>query len=128
MDDLLRPLDVCAGTIAYDRSSLSLLSGSDVLLDRIITPTRVDLLTVVLDEDSSRNFDPPAWFGPEVTDDPAYESHSIAANGLPEAGDVALSNAGLESLLDALEQHVATDLEEPVQDDLVPRVFDPAVW
>ena len=114
-------LDVCAGTIAYDRSSLSLLRGSDVLLDRIITPTRVDLLTVVLDEDSSQNFDPPAWFGPEVTNDPAYQRHSIAANGLPEAGDVALSNAGLESLLDALEQHAEADLAEPVQDDLVPK-------
>ncbi len=57
-------LDVCAGTIAYDRSKLDLLPGSEVLLDRIITPKRVDLLTVILDEGSSREFAPPLGLAP----------------------------------------------------------------
>ena len=114
-------LDVCAGTIAYDRSILGFVPGSEVLLDRIITPKRVDLLTVLLDEGSSRQFDPPAWFGSEVTDDHAYDRHSIAVNGPPEAGDVTLSNAGLESLLDAIEQQAATDSEERAQDSFSPK-------
>jgi len=70
-------LDVCAGTIAYDQSKLALVPGRDVLLDRIITPKRADLLTVVFHDDSSLVFHPPEWFGPEVTDDPAYESRAI---------------------------------------------------
>lgn len=109
-------LDVCAGKIAYDRSDLRLLPGSEVLLYRIImTPRRVDLATVILDEGSSRQFDPPAWFGLEVTDDPAYENHSIAVNGLPEAEDLALSNAALEALLDAIEQAGSLDNSERAQ-------------
>jgi CYTH domain-containing protein/CHAD domain-containing protein len=31
----------------------------------------------------SRAFQPPEWFGPELTDDPAYSNQSLAANGLP---------------------------------------------
>ncbi len=108
-------LDVRAGKIAYDRSSVRLLPGSEVLLDRVMTPRRVDLVTVILDEGSSRQFDPPPWFGPEVTDDPAYQSHSIAVNGLPEAEDVALSNAALEALLDAIEQAGSVDSSERAQ-------------
>ncbi len=101
-------LDVCAGTIAYDRSSLRLLPGAEVLLDRVITPKRVDLLTVVLDEQSSGEFDPPAWFGPEVTVDPAYERLSIAVSGPPQALDLTVSNAALEALLDDIEQEAST--------------------
>ena len=29
-------------------------------------------------------FDPPAWFGREVTDDPAFSNAALAADGLPE--------------------------------------------
>lgn len=32
----------------------------------------------------SRAFRPPAWFGPELTGDPAYANQTLAANGLPE--------------------------------------------
>ncbi len=56
-----------------------------------------------------------------MTDDPAYERHSIAVNGLPEAAEVALSNAALESLLDAIEQQGATDLKERAQDSFGPK-------
>ncbi|HEV7562505.1 MAG TPA: CHAD domain-containing protein [Solirubrobacterales bacterium] len=31
----------------------------------------------------SRSFQAPEWFGPELTDDPAYSNQSLAANGLP---------------------------------------------
>jgi CYTH domain-containing protein len=34
--------------------------------------------------DAARAFRPPAWFGPEVTDDPRYANRSLALRGRPE--------------------------------------------
>jgi adenylate cyclase len=36
-----------------------------------------------IDEASSRAFDPPPWFGREVTDDPAYKNRNLSMFGLP---------------------------------------------
>ncbi len=36
-----------------------------------------------IDEASSRAFDPPAWFGRELTGDPAYANRNLAMFGLP---------------------------------------------
>lgn len=35
------------------------------------------------DEDASRAFEPPPWFGRELTGDPAYANRSLASDGLP---------------------------------------------
>jgi adenylate cyclase len=35
------------------------------------------------DEDAARAFEPPAWFGDEVTDDGRYSNRSLATDGLP---------------------------------------------
>jgi adenylate cyclase len=34
-------------------------------------------------EDAAAAFDPPSWFGPEVTDDPRYKNQSLACYGPP---------------------------------------------
>jgi CYTH domain-containing protein len=35
------------------------------------------------DPDAAAGFDPPEWFGREVTDDPAYKNQHLAVDGLP---------------------------------------------
>jgi CYTH domain-containing protein len=37
------------------------------------------------DEQAARAFTPPAWFGPELTGEPAYANRSLACDGLPQA-------------------------------------------
>lgn len=36
-------------------------------------------------EDAAEAFEPPSWFGEEVTDDERYRNHSLAMHGLPVA-------------------------------------------
>jgi CYTH domain-containing protein len=37
------------------------------------------------DEEAARAFQPPAWFGRELTGEPAYANRSLACDGLPPA-------------------------------------------
>ncbi len=98
-------LDVAQGKIAFARGTVGLPGGREVFVDRFMIPTRIDLLTVAIPEgERPEGFQPPAWFGREVTGDPAFEANAIAINGVPEVGDISVSNSALESLLDALEQ------------------------
>ena len=36
------------------------------------------------DEQASRSFQPPAWFGREVTDDRRYSNRTLASDGIPQ--------------------------------------------
>jgi hypothetical protein len=64
----------------------------------------LDLVSVEFDRDEhARDFQPLDWFGPEVTDEPVYQSRSLALAGLPETPEVDLADAALNSLLDTLE-------------------------
>jgi adenylate cyclase len=36
-------------------------------------------------EDDGATFEPPDWFGPEVTDDARYKNRALAVDGLPES-------------------------------------------
>ena len=97
-------LDVCSGKAAYDRAVVSLGGGREALVDRYVAPGALDLLSVAFDEPGQAGaFSPPAWFGPEVSADPAYDRHAVAIQGVPHADEIGLSNAALESLLDLLE-------------------------
>ena len=96
-------LDVCSGKLAFDRSRVS-VGVREAFLDRFMAPGPFDLLTVCFEGRADADaFEAPAWFGPEVTDDPAYEKRSFALTGVPELGEVALSDSDLDALLDALE-------------------------
>ncbi|WP_375462939.1 hypothetical protein [uncultured Methylobacterium sp.] len=96
-------LDVCAGRAAYDRTAVT-LGGREALIDRYVSPGSLDLISVGFDnEGDAAGFSAPAWFGPEVSDDAAYERHALALQGTPAPGEIGLSNAALDAVLDLIE-------------------------
>jgi CYTH domain-containing protein len=96
-------LDLAQGGIAYRRILLS-LGASRVQVCRFTAPGSLDLVSVEFDRDEhARDFQPLDWFGPEVTDESAYQNRSLALAGLPETPEVDLADAALNSLLDSLE-------------------------
>lgn len=105
-------LEVCAGKVGFERTRLRLGAGSRLLLQHFIHPATLDLLTVVVDDEGEHGpgeFAAPAWFGPEVTHDPAWERRSIALQGAPAVPDVPLSNAALDALLSDLEDNLRVE-------------------
>jgi CYTH domain-containing protein len=98
-------LAVCAGKVGFECTLVPLRDGQQALLQRFVAPGVLDLLSVefAAGEDAD-GFVPPAWFGPEVTQNPAYHRGSLARTGLPASEDIPLSNAMLEELLDLLEE------------------------
>ncbi|WP_457090616.1 hypothetical protein [Microvirga sp. P5_D2] len=55
-------------------------------LQRFIAPAPLDLISIAFQHDTTaRTFQPLAWFGPEVTADPAFQSRSMALAELPSA-------------------------------------------
>lgn len=38
-------------------------------------------------EEASEAFQPPSWFGREITEDPGYKNRTLAMHGLPEEGE-----------------------------------------
>src|SRR5918993_3955207 len=101
-------LDMAASGLAYRRIDLDLGSGI-ASLGRVMAPGVLDLITVTFEhEEQARAFQPPAWFGPEVTADPSYRNRSLALAGLPDGPEVELTDAALNSLLDTLESGLAS--------------------
>jgi len=98
-------LAVCAGKVGFEGTILPLRDGKQALLQRFVAPGPLDLLSVEFAaDDEADGFVPPAWFGPEVTQNPAYHRGSLARTGLPASEDIPLSNTMLEELLDLLEE------------------------
>src|SRR5829696_8701178 len=66
-------LAVCAGKVGFERTIVPLRNGKQVLLQRFFAPGSLDLLSIefAAGEDAD-GFVPPAWFGSEVTQNPAY--------------------------------------------------------
>src|SRR5215208_1397466 len=98
-------LAVCAGKVGFECTIVPLRDGRQALLQRFVAPGSLDLLSVefAAGEDAG-GFVPPAWFGPEVTQNPAYHRGSLARAGLPASEDIPLSNTMLEELLDVIEE------------------------
>src|SRR5215203_3467214 len=98
-------LAVCAGKVGIECTIVRLRGGRQALLQRFVAPGSLDLLSVefAAGEDVD-GFVPPAWFGPEVTQNPAYHRGSLARAGLPASEDIPLSNTMLEELLDVIEE------------------------
>jgi CYTH domain-containing protein len=96
-------LDVCPGKAAYDRTTLS-AAGREIVIDRYVTPGGLDLVSVTFDDkDQAAAFSTPQWLGREVTDDPAYERSALAIQGVPGTGEMTLTNAALDAVLDLIE-------------------------
>jgi len=103
--EALMPL--CAGKVGFECTTIRLRGGMEALLKHFVAPEPLDLLSVEFEaEADAQAFDPPAWFGPEVTQDAAYDGGSFARLGVPASEEVPLSNAMLEDLLDTLEEGV----------------------
>jgi CYTH domain-containing protein len=98
-------LAVCAGKVGFECTIVRLRGDTQALLQRFVAPGPLDLLSVefAVGEDAD-GFVPPAWFGPEVTQNPAYHRASLARAGLPASDDIPLSSTMLEELLDLLEE------------------------
>ena len=98
-------LAVCAGKVGFEGTLVQLRDGRQTFLQRFIAPGSLDLLSIefAAGEDAD-GFVPPAWFGPEVTQNPAYHRGSLARAGLPAPEDIPISNTMLEELLDLLEE------------------------
>jgi CYTH domain-containing protein len=96
-------LELTAGRV--ESLDVSLTIGTQaIMIRRFLTPGPLDLITIMFEQDKlARQFQPLAWFGPEVTGDPAYQSRSMALAGLPSAPEVEITDAALNSLLDTLD-------------------------
>jgi len=98
-------LAVCAHKVGFQCTIVRLRGGRQALLQRFVAPAALDLLSVELaEEEDADGFDPPVWFGPEVTRNPDYDRGSLARAGVPAQPDVPLSNGMLDELLDVLEE------------------------
>ena len=104
--------DLSIGQISYDQLRVPLPNerGQRTLLDRINHPGHCDVITVEFDDQHrAEAFEVPLWFGPEVTNENAYEWRHIALNGLPSDPETPLSSPQLEQVLDLLEQAKPAD-------------------
>jgi CYTH domain-containing protein len=96
-------LAVTAGQVGYEQTVIP-VGSHEAQLMRFVTPGALDLITVEFaSPEQAQRFEQPEWFGPEVTQDPAYHSRAIALEGIPDGSEVALTDVALHSLLDALE-------------------------
>ena len=97
-------LDVCQGRAVYERTTVSLGGSVEALVDRYVRPSGLDVVSLVFpDAAAAQGFAPPVWFGAEVTTDKAYDGQAIALTGVPSPGDIPLSNAALDAVLDLIE-------------------------
>src|SRR4051794_14119173 len=103
-------LPVCAGKVGFEGTIVPLRDGQQALLQRFVAPGPLDLLSVefAAGEDAD-GVVPPAWFGPEGTQNPAYHRGSLARAGLPASEEIPLSNAMSEELLDLLDEGTIAD-------------------
>jgi CYTH domain-containing protein len=123
-------LDVCPGTVIFERSRLR-LRNHEALVDRFITPGPLDIVSVEFASQADADaFLPPVWFGMEVTGDDSYTNRMIAVVGRPHAPEAPLSNAALETALDLLESrpdegffgHYERSLERQSEDSAFERL------
>ncbi len=95
-------LAVTTAEVGYVRTSLFL--GAAVHVSRFAVPGPLDLIDVTFEhEQEAKEFQPPVWFGPEVSADPRFRNQSLALTGLAPAPELPLTDEALNTLLDILE-------------------------
>jgi CYTH domain-containing protein len=117
-------LDLTAGRIEY--LSIAIDTGShSAIIQQFITPASLNLISVAFKHDkAARKFQPPAWFGPEVTSDLGYGTRAIAIAGLPSTPEVEVTDAALNSLLDILDDRAGELQQQPTEVSRVPETFE----
>jgi hypothetical protein len=106
-------LDLASGRVEY-LSVGPTIGTQPATLHRFLTPGPLDLITVGFEQpQQARTFQPLPWFGPEVTEDPAYQARSMALIGLPSEAEVEITGTAVESLLDTLDDGSEARLPAP---------------
>jgi CYTH domain-containing protein len=106
-------LAVSQGQVEYVRTSLS-IAAHEIHVLQFGRPGPLDLIALMAGPEVGKALPLPAWFGPEVTEDPAFQSRSIALSGLPSASEVEITDAALHSLLDTVEGRVGSHQPQAV--------------
>jgi CYTH domain-containing protein len=117
-------LELTAGRTEY--LSIAIDTGShSAIIQQFITPASLNLISVAFKHDkAARKFQPPAWFGPEVTSDLGYGTRAIAIAGLPSTPEVEVTDAALNSLLDILDDRAGELQQQPTEVSRVPETFE----
>jgi CYTH domain-containing protein len=106
-------LAVSQGQVEYVRTSLS-IAAHEIHVLHVVRPGPLDLIALIAGPEAGGAMPPLAWFGPEVTEDPAYQGRSLALSGLPQAPGVEITDVALHSLLDTLEGRVGSHQPQAV--------------
>lgn len=117
-------LDLTAGRTEYLSIPIDIGSHS-AIIQRFVTPAPLDLISVAFKHDkAARKFQPPVWFGPEVTSEPTYQVRSLALTGLPTTPEVEVTNEALNSLLDTLGNRAGEPQPQPTKVSREPETFE----
>lgn len=96
-------LDYTVKRIEY-RQAYVQLGDLPVGIHRFTAPGPIDFVAIDFEqEEHARAFEPPPWFGPEVTTAPEHQHRRLAFDGRPEVDEVEITGTALNSLLDALQ-------------------------
>ena len=117
-------LELTAGRTEHLSITVDIGSYS-AIIQRFITPASLDLISVAFKHDkAARKFQPPVWFGPEVTSEPTYQVRSLALTGLPATPEVEVTNEALNSLLDTLGDRAGEPQPQPTWVAPEPETFE----
>jgi CYTH domain-containing protein len=120
-------LELTAGQTEYLNTPIDIGSHS-ATIQRFVTPAPLDLISIAFKHDkAARKFQPPAWFGPEVTSEPTYQIRSLALTGLPAPPEVEVTNEALHSLLDVLDNRAGEPQPQPTRVARASETMEPAL-
>ena len=118
-------LELTAGQTEYLSIPMDIGSHS-ATIQRFVTPASLDLISIAFRQDKmARKFQPPAWFGPEVTSEPTYQVRSLALTGLPSTPEVEVTNEALHNLLDVLDNRAGEPQPQPTRVARAPEALEP---
>jgi CYTH domain-containing protein len=120
-------LELTAGQTEYLSIPIDIGSHS-ATIQRLVTPAPLDLISIAFKQDkAARKFQPPAWFGPEVSSDLTYQTRSLALTGLPSPAEVEITNEALASLLDTLDNRAGEPQPQPSRVARAPETSEPTL-
>ncbi|QRM33508.1 hypothetical protein [Microvirga sp. VF16] len=120
-------LELTAGQTEHLSIPIDIGSHS-ATIQRFVTPAPLDLISIAFKQDKmARKFQPPAWFGPEVTSEPAYQVRSLALAGLQSTLELEVTNEALHSLLDVLDNRAGEPQPQPTEVLRVPETSEAAL-
>ena len=100
-------LAVSHGQVEYVRTKLS-ISSHEIQVLHFVRPGTLDLVGVASAPENGQDLPSLPWFGREVSAQAAYQRRRLALDGAPDAPEVDVTNAALNSLLDLLEDRYTT--------------------